>query len=498
MSRAPIVTLFGEVSTAGRAPSTFAVSAVIHFVFFILVLYVFKGRPRIIEASIVDHEPVRVINLSAAVAALRPYQPPVARPKAASKAVQVSIPADGPKAAAALPHLEPRKIKAKQTLVNPNEDLKILVKQEVPLPLIVLWRPEPVRVKSVVPAPPQETSAASVKPSLNAPNHEPDMADIQISTAPGKTEKPTLAPSSTAPIKIIRPQKEQQVPETASLPDAQPTPASVLSISTLKLYNGKAVLPPANQVAETSNVESAHPGSAVNGSTEPNNNSVTKENANGAGKNTADNAQSSHKGNDQKPPAPKAAPQKPAEAANANGTSQLGKHGPVEPARNTGLSILEPETNPKVTHVSLPPNGRYGAVVVGTSLVDAYPESEGIMTGRITYTVYLQVGAARNWILQYALAASVDRGVNSIRPDAPWPYDIYRPNLSSSEVNTDAILVHGLINGVGHFEQLSLVYPSEFPEAKLVLNSLSKWQFRPAMQQNLATSVEVLLIIPIS
>ena len=134
---------------------------------------------------------------------------------------------------------------------------------------------------------------------------------------------------------------------------------------------------------------------------------------------------------------------------------------------------------------------------MGSSLADEYPETAELWTGRLTYTVYLHVGAAKNWILQYSLPRSQapDSTPSSVRPEAPWPYDITRPSIDA-DANTDAIIVHGFVNGLGRFDKLAVIFPAELAETKFLLHALQQWQFRPAMQDGQATPVEVLLIIP--
>ena len=113
----------------------------------------------------------------------------------------------------------------------------------------------------------------------------------------------------------------------------------------------------------------------------------------------------------------------------------------------------------------------------------------------MAYTVYLHVGLAKSWILQYSLPAAADNGTNA-RIDAPWPYVMERPGLAPGDLNGDAIMVHGFVNTSGRFEKLAIVFPVDFAQAKFVLGALEQWQFRAAMQNGLMTVVEVLLIIP--
>jgi len=137
-------------------------------------------------------------------------------------------------------------------------------------------------------------------------------------------------------------------------------------------------------------------------------------------------------------------------------------------------------------------------VVVGASLEEKFPEMAGIWNDRIAYTVYLHVGLSKSWILQYSLPRSGDAAEagNMTRLDAPWPFNIVRPNIPNGSFNSDAILVHGYVNQSGRFETLTLAFPPEFQEAKFVLDALMQWQFRPAARNGQTERVEVLLIIP--
>jgi hypothetical protein len=150
-----------------------------------------------------------------------------------------------------------------------------------------------------------------------------------------------------------------------------------------------------------------------------------------------------------------------------------------------------------VVHITMPKDGKFGVVVVGASLAEDYPETVDMWHGRLAYTVYLHVGVSKNWILQYCIPRSQGESLtgSATRPDAPWPYDITRPSIDT-DANTDAIMVHGVVNTLGRFEQLAVIFPTELAEAKFLLHALQQWQFRPAMQNGQATAMEVLLIIP--
>jgi hypothetical protein len=116
----------------------------------------------------------------------------------------------------------------------------------------------------------------------------------------------------------------------------------------------------------------------------------------------------------------------------------------------------------------------------------------------MAYTVYLHVGLAKSWILQYTLPRSDEAASagNTAHIDAPWAYNIMRPNVASEDLNADALIVHGFVNTEGRFEDLKVTFPPEFPQSKFVLDSLAQWQFRAAQQNGQPKRVEVLLIIP--
>jgi hypothetical protein len=149
------------------------------------------------------------------------------------------------------------------------------------------------------------------------------------------------------------------------------------------------------------------------------------------------------------------------------------------------------------TEIALPRDGRFSAVIVGSSLEDRFSEIPSMSSSRMAYVVYVHVGLARSWILQYSLSGDDEAaGAGVIHLDAPWPYNIVRPNLAPNAIASDALMVHGFVNASGRFEALRIVFPQAFSQAEFVLGALEQWQFRPAMQNGIAIAVEVLLIIP--
>jgi hypothetical protein len=156
------------------------------------------------------------------------------------------------------------------------------------------------------------------------------------------------------------------------------------------------------------------------------------------------------------------------------------------------------ESHLTTEHITLPKDGRFGVVVVGSSLGDDFPETLAMWNNRVAYTAYLHVGLTKNWILQYAVIRSADAGQAGVvsHLEAPWPYDIVRPNLMSKDLNADVLMIHGFLNPSGRLESLAVAFPTGFRYASFVIHALKQWQFRPALQNGHATAVEVLLMIP--
>jgi hypothetical protein len=152
-----------------------------------------------------------------------------------------------------------------------------------------------------------------------------------------------------------------------------------------------------------------------------------------------------------------------------------------------------------LTRITLPKDGKFGVVVSGSADTTRYPESVGALTGKVVYTVYLRVGLRKNWILQYCLPKTTDKGAavrGSATPlEAPWPFLIMRPDRLSA-ADPDYIMVRGMLTSAGQFDQLAMVFPEELEKKELLLKSLKLWEFRPANRDGEPTAVEVLLIIP--
>ena len=155
--------------------------------------------------------------------------------------------------------------------------------------------------------------------------------------------------------------------------------------------------------------------------------------------------------------------------------------------------------------VEHPVNAVFDVVVMQSSADQAFEESVGALTGQPVYTVYLRVGAPREWVLQYCVPKEiapapqvVGGAVNIGNPTpvkAPFPLVTVLPPATMLP-RTSYIIVHGFVDKSGQLKDLAIMRAPNTKIRELVLNELLKWQFRPAVRDGAPITVEVLLAIP--
>jgi hypothetical protein len=462
MGSSRIISLFSERPELTQRPSSFVVSILAHGVAIAVLSFGIIYTPEIRQPLVTKRYTVRHLDL---------HTPKDQTRQSAAKGITYpgpqgdgSKPTTGTKPAAHAARMRQiaDAVKGPQTLVQPDILDPVKLTQETPVPTIVIWTPKKDAVKNIVAPLPEKATAADVKPSVNAPNDEINLGDMGISSTSKPTDKFPVFPTTTSPLVVHGPNVVQLPPVTTSQTAAQPTPAAVMSLSDLRMPDGIVTLPPVNQTADQSAPGMLAPGQAAVG----------------------------------------AAPEKAGGAGAMQGT--------VVSGQPNGVAANQSGANPGITagsgsdlgltteHFTLPKNGEFGAVVVGASLQEKFPELSGIWNDRMAYTVYLHVGLAKSWILQYSLPRSAEaaQAGNVTHLEAPWPYNIVRPNIPPGSFSSDAILVHGFVSQAGRFEALGITFPPDFLQAQFVLDALNQWQFRPAAQNGQTERVEVLLIIP--
>jgi hypothetical protein len=474
----PAATLFTYGFDAGPRPTSFVVSILVHCLAAAIILFGFAYKPPIAKLD-KEHYTARLLDLSMPDQQWQDRKADAAYPRSQAA---TSKPASGSKPSPSRPPVLRQMVQAKpglQTLIQPDLPANVTLNEEIPVPQIVIWTPSKTPVKNIVPPLPQKPTAANVKPTIDVPNQEVNLADINIASSDLPSPRNMVLASTTSPVAVQQPQLVQLPPVSATQNSAQPTPAAILSLSDLRLKNGTAALPPVNESAVSNEQGSLAPGHVRDSSPQGSGDPAAK-----LGQTGSRPAKSSASGSGLA-----SGPASGRAVASAKPETSAPAQGADLPSESSGQSAL--------TKIALPRDGRFSAVVVGDAL-DQYPEIADPWSGRIAYTAYLHVGLAKSWLLQYSLPRDADAsaGGTVARLDAPWPFNIVRPNLPPGSVNADVIMVHGFIDESGRFQGLSVAFPPAFPRAQFVLDALVQWQFRPAMKDGQPIRVEVLLIVP--
>ncbi len=537
MGSSSMITLFSEPPQSSWFPSTFLVSAIVHTGLCSLFMIRAIENHRIIERFPPSRFSVRVLDFRSPQPQTQrasgggipypgPYPGPAAAQSAAHKPATGGAPAGSPAPFRQTAQLMP----APQTLIQPDLPHERVMPPKVTVPLVVLWTPDKVEPKKkIVPPIPTQASIAVVHPSLDIPIKEENLADLRISSSALVTQSPAAPPGTTSPIVVHGPEEVKKVPQTTSKqPDPSvPTPARIISLSDIRVAQGSVAIPAINETSPKAAPGAMIPGQLKDLKQSGTGDATSKTSEAGSGKGVgehtgkqADNTAASANGSARAQNGGQAGKEGKSGSGQAKNPSEQGKgslasgHAPSASQENNQASTQPGPAIPPVSgvaagsgtgsgnqpptvHISLPKDGQFGVVVVGASIEDKYPETAELWSGRMAATVYLRVGLAKSWILQYALPRLLDAASAGGGPlEAPWPYEIVRPNLDLSDMDTDALILHGFVNKDGRFEKLEVVFPPQFVQTPMVLNVLNQWHFRPAKQNGVFTASEVLLIIP--
>jgi hypothetical protein len=484
-------TLFVEAPPERRPLPAFAVSVLLHGVAAAGVVFGFNYPSRSSTEIIADRYTVRYLKLQPPESrrTFAGLQGPAVRTAGAAMKRAATRSQGGPSSTRRrfeLPALTSF-VPAKQTLIQLDAPPKVAMNQ-IAVPDLLLWAKNevPPPRKQLVPPPPKDVPkpAASIlaPPSLDVPNQEIKIADVRFSALPvSSMPQMPIQAATTSPVRIKGPEEGAQIPQTVSTNSSKESGAHIISLSSVPLRaESVIVLPLASQIASPGTQDGRGSGKGLGTGEASGGQAVGNEmaNAKDTGANSGGNTQVTE---------------------GAGGTVQK----PVAPA-GTGASVAagqpgdEAITEP-VNRILLSRDGHFSVVVVGSSASEAYPDSVGLLTGKVVYTVYLKVGLRKSWILQYCLPGTVEQKFvvkGSATPlDSPFPFLMLRPHIAMGS-DVDAVMVHGIVNTDGRFEQLALVLPGGFAQEAQLLASLRKWEFRPAKRDQQAIGVEVLLIIP--
>jgi hypothetical protein len=454
MRSSSTITLFSAHTELDQKPFSFLISALAHTTVAALLLFGFISAPKVKPSALAERYTVRHLELESLDSAMEQAAASAAEEARADSQTHASAPGGSSEQQQQMMQQVAQALPARQTLVQPDVPKPVTL-PDIPVPSVVIWNAANAPAKVIVAPQPQKPPVANVKPSIQKPSNEVLLADVAIPATKLPSMNQPFLPRTTSPIVLRGAKPTPPAPITTAAGSAKSTSATVMSLSNTRMAKGTVVLPPVNQTGPSNARGSFGQGH----STQPG-----QGNGNQTGK-AAGTGQGQHSG-----------------ASSLAGSGQGSQPGFGQGGQFSAV------------HIARQKEGQFGAVVLGSSLADKYPETAELWNGRVSYTVYLHMGLAKSWILQYSLPHSGEGNVQHV--EAPWPFSIERPNIAPGSINADALMVHGFVNQAGRFESLSIAFPPGFAQAKFVLGALSQWQFRPATQNGQSVKVEVLLIIP--
>jgi hypothetical protein len=457
MRYSPTISLFSAQPELRGQPYTFAVSILAHVVTIGLLCLGILSAPKVTRPVLAERYALRNLDLHTLDTDMEREAASTVKSLRAHSSADKSSRDDSHTPQSALFQQAVLAPRGPQTLVQPDLIKPLTLPSDIPVPSVVLWNGTRTIVKTIVAPTPQKPTVANVRPSTQLPNEALNVSDLGIAATDLASHAQPILPSTTSPLVVRGPKPTPPAPiTTAAGSSTRPTSATVMSLSDKRMANGAVTLPPVHESAASSSSGALAASRQASGHS----------NTGGQGSGNSGRMEA------------------------GQGSSQAGGQG-ANPGFGQGSQF-------SVTQITRQKEGRFGAVVVGSSLEEKYPETAELWSGRMAYTVYVPVGLAKSWILQYSLSRTDNAASagNITHIDAPWPFSIVRPNIAPGAIDADALMVHGVLNQAGRFEQLAVVFPPAFAQAKFVLNSLSQWQFRPARQNGQNVKVEVLLIIP--
>jgi hypothetical protein len=459
------------------------VSGVSHVLIISLIAYGFIFAPRINLRSAADRYTVREVEINLPDDLIRKPNPansamyPDKGQGAQQQAAAHSQPAPPSSSTMQVPKLHISNRTIVQPDLPPNQ---LIVKSKVPS--LLMWSPQKPKVELLSPPQPEKIAINNTRPVLTRPTAETRISDIPVTSTPFESRFPMPTPSTGSPVVVSGAKLGDLLPQSASKSSVLPSGGAMLSISEEEMAKGTIALPAVNQTGAGTENGAMQPGKAGNSLQAGNGDPHSTGNGNGTQQSQGAEGK-----------APGAAGNRVGLSA-ANGGNAGSGHGNGSAGGGAGGNGSEAS----YTRVTLPQNGQYGVVVVGSSLAEEFPETSRLWGGRLVYSVYLHVGLARSWILQYSLPAKMDAATagDMKQLEAPWPTYIVRPTNEPDNINADALMIHGFVTETGHFDALALAFPQGFSQTQLLLQALQQWKFRPAKHNGQIARVEVLLIIP--
>ncbi|MGC8883529.1 MAG: hypothetical protein ACP5UT_11900, partial [Bryobacteraceae bacterium] len=175
--------------------------------------------------------------------------------------------------------------------------------------------------------------------------------------------------------------------------------------------------------------------------------------------------------------------------------------GAAVPLRLGNVTALMERRPDGAVVIHYPPDGNFDVIVVEGALPEAVSSLANRLACRPVYTAYLNVGAEREWMLNYCAAERAVQAAQGMVVTLEDPPPLKAPYVLRAELpppeewkSAQYQAFHGYISGAGKMERVTVVRAASNPAGLLKL--LPWWEFRPARRGSAPTEIEMLLVIP--
>ena len=230
-----MISLFSEQPEQVQKPYTFAASVVLHIIGIILLAFGLLNAPKVRTLSASDRLAVRHLDLHSLEAQIQRAKLDIEYPQIHPKEHKLL-----PNGSAAAQPVMRQMVQAPpgpQTLLQPDILKPVTLFEKIPVPTVVVWSGKNSPEKTIVPPVPLKPSVAIIKPSVQLPNDEPNLADIAIAAAEMPVRPQPILASTTTPVVVSGPKPTPPAAVTTAAGAAKPTPTSVMSLSDSHMAN---------------------------------------------------------------------------------------------------------------------------------------------------------------------------------------------------------------------------------------------------------------------
>jgi hypothetical protein len=169
-----------------------------------------------------------------------------------------------------------------------------------------------------------------------------------------------------------------------------------------------------------------------------------------------------------------------------------------------------------------PTGGRHDVTIIHSGVDQILPEARGLLDGDPIYTVYLNVGWRREWVMHYCeprppKAAGAEKQVGGVVSLSAEPIQELRPPYPLTTVVPPQLIIpalpppqpgvlpgrrkplifYGYLDGKGMLAGMKQKGTDEPEAAAKIIKSFESWEMRPAGKDSGPVRVQVILVVPL-